>query len=310
MARSHGRGRRFETCCAHKGLRDRASSAGKGASALQVKTSTFRACQSGKGREASPRLAAAENEYLYRYMSLAKFIDLLETGSLFFCRTSALPDKAEGLTLTERERLMFVALRDIAGRDKSVIERERERHKMEALQQEYVKEFTFVSCWHSGNAESFAMWKLYIDGFEGVCVRTTRDRLAEVADQAKQVWSDGDIAFADVVYGRPLPKELGEIALFFQKRREYAYEQETRIVVSFLRSYGKKSAAWDTDRGQLIISSGGGMSLPVDTARLVERVIVHPQAPDWFRELIHRLLERTGLKNNVLKVSDLIGTLA
>jgi hypothetical protein len=35
--------------------------------------------------------------FMYRYMSIAKFIDLVDRQELFLCKSTQLPDRAEGL---------------------------------------------------------------------------------------------------------------------------------------------------------------------------------------------------------------------
>lgn len=103
---------------------------------------------------------------LWRYMDFTKFVSLLEKSALFFCRADLLVDPFEGSispqtppavpsNLTEGlVRLLPLDLREVA-------------------------RLTYVSCWHTGDFESEAMWRLYARERDGIAIKTIFHRFTD-----------------------------------------------------------------------------------------------------------------------------------
>lgn len=95
---------------------------------------------------------------VWRYMDLAKFVSLLSSASLFFCRADCLGDPFEG-TITPQmlEALMSQSkeLEKIKPLDvPPMVDQLRDAYRRGRLS-------TFVNCWHMNDHESAAMWRLY-----------------------------------------------------------------------------------------------------------------------------------------------------
>ena len=96
---------------------------------------------------------------LWRYMDFTKFVSMLESRSIYFCRTDLLGDDFEGsLTRAEaEERERFES-------------RLREQHRALVLHKSVGPKVrsevqnSIVSCWHMNEYESMAMWRLYLTG--------------------------------------------------------------------------------------------------------------------------------------------------
>ena len=105
---------------------------------------------------------------LSRYMDIEKYKDLLSTKSLYFPRYDQFEDKLEG------------SMQDYVSPEKLIHQRTREIERMSAnsqdgkmvtlkvlesvepiLYENFLKNFTFLSCWHRGSNESSLMWKTY-----------------------------------------------------------------------------------------------------------------------------------------------------
>src|SRR5258708_6811091 len=95
------------------------------------------------------------NTKIWRYMTFAKFVSLLETRSLYFMQLRILEDKYEGY---------------ISGIPKPEIKR---FINMPNGPHSYF----VVSCWSMSDKESDTMWGRYAPGSEGVAVQSTVDRL-------------------------------------------------------------------------------------------------------------------------------------
>jgi hypothetical protein len=86
-----------------------------------------------------------------RYFSLSKFLDLMENRTLFFASIATLKkqDRFEGvMSLSHRELEKFFdnffSNRGIKKADDLIADSK-----------------SFASCWHLGNTENYAMWKIY-----------------------------------------------------------------------------------------------------------------------------------------------------
>jgi hypothetical protein len=96
------------------------------------------------------------NQTIWRYMNLEKFLDLILSESLFFCRVDKLSDKAEGTVPQKNVEEMYAetqkwdiqptqsfAEKFVKGQIKNIIS---------------FKQFTLVNCWSMNEDESFALW--------------------------------------------------------------------------------------------------------------------------------------------------------
>jgi hypothetical protein len=128
-----------------------------------------------------------------------------------------------------------------------------------------LKKTIFVSCWHMNDTESEALWRIYGGPGYGICIRTTYERLGAA------ITADRPIYAGTVTYLDETRESLGDGNLFHNclwKRKSFEHEREFRVVI-------QDSNAKST-----------GMSLVVDISQLVDRIIVHPEAEDWFLDIV------------------------
>jgi hypothetical protein len=101
---------------------------------------------------------------LWRYMDFAKFVDMIEGRTLWFARIDQLQDPLEG-THTDAE---FAWIR-------KNLKAKRAQALVDVFK--FARAELYVNCWHSGKAESLAMWDLYGKGSGVVAVKSTVGRL-------------------------------------------------------------------------------------------------------------------------------------
>lgn len=148
-----------------------------------------------------------------------------------------------------------------------------------ALCAEYLR--TFVSCWHAGEHESEAMWRLYSkDALEGVGIRTTGGWLREALLPKRPTIAE--VEYRDDYVWKPVD---GEFRRFLTKRRAFAHEHEVRAVLE------------DVGAGRL---GAKGILVPVRLGILIQRVVVSPYSPAWLLDVVRDLVGRFGLKAEVL----------
>lgn len=144
----------------------------------------------------------------------------------------------------------------------------------------------FVSCWHMNPHESAGMWNLYTRTAESVAVRTTFARLdAQIEPFGGEPVFAGIVKYVD--FSDALFDEANMLWPFVHKRIAFEHEREMRVCTVH---------GGDATRQ---IPEAEVREMPVDLNALLEGVYVHPQAAQWFRELVIELLARYGLNVKV-----------
>ena len=109
---------------------------------------------------------------LWRYISLAKFLDMLDRRALWFTQLDSLPDPFEGVPaeiILEGNRATREKLRTMmieGGMDADTARKWN-------LPPSYTttRQITYVNSWHMNDFESMAMWATYSK--EGLAIRST-----------------------------------------------------------------------------------------------------------------------------------------
>lgn len=196
---------------------------------------------------------------LSRYMDIEKYKDLLSTKTLYFPRYDQFEDKLEGsmLDYVNPERLVYQCterLRRINGtpQDERFLAWAYLDTFDQALYEKFLRNFTFVSCWHQGVEESSLMWKTYAekDKQSGVMIKTDLSSLRRSLDENRNnPRSVGTILqtirSADSSDGYEICLNLGEVKYevlgyeisltgldrYLYKQKPYADEKEFRVVL-------------------------------------------------------------------------------
>ena len=138
-----------------------------------------------------------------------------------------------------------------------------------------------VNCWHMGEFESEAMWRLYAREQDGIAIRTAFARF-------KEAFLGNQAVHASMVQYRDyrttsIPHGNGLLPLL-HKRMSLQHEREVRALC-FRREDGPDESA--------------GFYCEVDLEKLVGEIVVAPFAEDWFVDLVRSLAERHGLGDRV-----------
>jgi hypothetical protein len=231
---------------------------------------------------------------LWRYLDLAKYISLLHSSALHFCRAdNFLNDPFEGATgykamrhfWEQKERDFITAAMKQgsvqAGKpiDDSEITREADRFVTGQRDNRtlYEPRRTFITCWHSNADESDAMWQIYSRRNQYmVALKTTVERL----DNALGECSDNEIGEVNYVDYQSFYPVLGQ--QFWYKRKSFAHEREVRAIIKL----------WDG-------IDADGILEPVQLDVLVEQVILGPESPDWFEGIVRSITEKYTQKFSI-----------
>lgn len=153
----------------------------------------------------------------------------------------------------------------------------------------------YVHCWFGQEAENQPMWNQYGDGGRGICVKTSARRLQE-SFQAKPPIFPQVHKVSYLSENVPIPTIISSLAAF-RKRPEFVHEKEFRVVTEL----GFEQCPTDAN-GALMPPDH--QLIPLDLDRLIEAVVLGPNAEEAaFREL-ELLVKAAGL-NRVVRKSRL-----
>lgn len=215
------------------------------------------------------------DDKLWRYMSLANFVALLVEQYLFFSKLKHLEDPYEGapplpVIALLREDLSFP-------RPHATVEQSVKQwfHRMEAC-----RERTCVNCWHVSDHESEAMWKLYGQIGENVCIVTDISSLRKCFENSPTAIQGGMVDYQTTAgaFDSNAPVEDYMFAWATRKRRSYEHEREFRLL--HLQSEDGKGSR--------------GTHFRIDPSALVKEVLLSPSMPAWQILTLHNLVDRLG----------------
>lgn len=224
-----------------------------------------------------------DNARVWRYVDFAKFVSMLESQTLWYCRLDKFEDRLEAvLSVPGLERSVESLSRRVveAGEVTDIGNLDRTTRLTAASMTELIRATIFVNCWHMGEQESGAMWKIYSG--EGIAIQSTVARIWEAVHRFG--------ALGKVEYINHETDDMDERLPFLYKHHMYSFEQEVRLYT------------YQFPDGHSIIATSEeledqvpGIAVPVDLHTLIERVYVAPGRAGWFGRAVNAVLECFGL---------------
>ena len=232
------------------------------------------------------------NELLWRYMSVARFEDVITTSRLYFAAATQFPDEFEGAVAIMPPEFPV---------DPRYEEMEPDERAFYGL-----KRLTKISCWHRAEYESNMMWKLYGDTDKGVAIRSTYDRMQAACKRVRLAPTYGDetiyagpVTYVD--FGRVRLRPIHDVRRFFYKHLAFATEQEFRFAISL-------AGAVDGGAGGDVPEEGVRVEIDTDTDVLVECVVLARTAAFRCRPRTHRSVRGHGTSRRQGSAFGLIGS--
>lgn len=206
-------------------------------------------------------------------MDFTKYVSFLDSKSLFFSRSDLLSDPYEGATSHANVQLRPEVYKN------SIPHEAIDKFSKFA---EWMRQWTFVNCWHMNEHESAAMWKLYAQTNEAVAIQSTYHRFCECLPDNVYV---GAVKYID--YEKEWLPEGNCFWPFVHKRKSFEHESELRAIIQEPPYNGDTISVGlpNPESGRLVI---------VNPENLVMRVYISPSAPVWFTELIKRVTKQYG----------------
>ncbi len=210
---------------------------------------------------------------LWRYLDAAKLFDFFENSTLFFCRADHFADKFEGaFTPSLREQ---ISRAHACGE----IDYDYEQFKRR------MRQSVFINCWHRNQDDSAAMWALYGKSDCAVALTSTVGQLADVLEGAcEHKTSIVRVEYVKHWRDPKLDVSPDYTRIFAYKTKAYEYEKEVRVVID---RTGRDAGPPLPDPGIVV---------PVDASRLLRSIVIAPDAPPWFEQLVRQSAARYGVR--------------
>lgn len=218
-------------------------------------------------KNGSSFIKSNDNLTIWRYFNFTKFIDLIDSEEIFFCRLDKQIDPYEGLIFSPKRS----DLDDF--------------YRLTSSKRKYI----FVNCWHINKYESAAMWDLYLDSVYGVAIKTQLDKVTK----AFEITKDIDISIVKMSYLDFDEISLEELILNDKKynpasfkRNSFSYENELRLV------YVDNNIVKPIDIKE---EPPAFLKVKVNISALIEKIYVSPKAPAWFGNLLASIIDKYNL---------------
>lgn len=258
-----------------------------------------------------------DDETLWRYMSLDKLVNLLETKMLYFAPLESyrytdpfegyVPDVA-AKTYCEVQGFFVKGLEEVFKCIESKPDINREnldktksmlanyRHSTQAAYEKLAKEIT-VNCWHQNISESEAMWRLYSDDNKGVAIKTSVKSLISSFGEYDKTINLGKVKYIDFADRnlnlRDCKVDGHSVPLL--KRSSFEHEKEVRCFIFSNAIVG----------GCDIKVEASPNYVPVCTETLIEQIFISPFAKEPFNSSVFAICKKYNFDEKVVQ-SDLL----
>lgn len=235
------------------------------------------------------------NTRIWRYLSLPKFVDLLQSNCLHFTRVDEMRkyDASEGVstTIAMKRYIQLVAEKKIASPIPDLPHDQFVRIFGSSETDDVLNKVHFINCWHMSDHENFAMWKVYSEPF-GVCIESRFEDLKNCfVDETRDYYANRHkiyIGRVDYIDSETQFIQRGNsFWTYLTKRREFSYENELRCV----------AMQWDHQFSFI--------RPKVDLKRLIRSIRLNHEAPAWYFTTVADLCQRYGLDPKLLVRSAL-----
>lgn len=217
-----------------------------------------------------------DSSLIWRYISFDKFVNMLSTRKLFFSRLDNFPDQLEGTMPIKNKASIAVGINKLpfTSHSEAILFSERE----EKIVNSY-RGFTLANCWSKNDAESLALWRIYLDGAKyGIAIQTNYGKLKKsISTKAN------DILFGEVEYVNELDS-IQQQTISLRKIPPYTFENEVRAVI--FNQYTEEGPRKGFPKYKY------GLTVDVDINNLIEKIYMPPLSPKWFEETVSEVIKK------------------
>ena len=227
-----------------------------------------------------------EHAKIWRFMDFTKFVNLLDTKSLFFSRSDKLGDLFEGSIPRANIAQRSSWYKDTIP-DKNIRELSKFREKL--------RFHTFLNCWHINEIESDAMWKIYTKNNTGIAIQSTYTHLIDVLKEYEDVYI-GPVNYID--YDSEFIPEGNMFWPFIHKQNSFKHETELRAIIQNIPNHKEGTS--------INVPGPLGVNKIIDLDLLIEKIYISPSSPEWFNKLVQSIIQKYTLDKSISfsKLSD------
>lgn len=272
---------------------------------------------------------------LWRYMSFAKFMNMLTLDHLHFHVASGFNDDFEG-TVPEAVKEVMEEEYAEAAADGDFPESGLEEHKKLIG---VLRDITYLSCWHNKGHESAAMWSKYGNEDGAIAIESSVGNLRRALTPTDHQVHIGEVEYtifnednrdeneddiSDVDPDELNPKflltneEANVFSSFLYKRKSFDYEDEIRAIIQ-KPSYAENEDEEDalpiriqTDDGRKYLKDETdpdqkGINPHISVPELIDKIHVSPGSRDWILETIREAVKaKRGLPDTDEEIKSFV----
>ena len=213
------------------------------------------------------------NTVIWRYLSLPKFLSLINNEVLYFARHDKFFDAQEGVLSDPDKNLFDNRVPNISSRIEC-----------------YNLECTFINCWIMSDTEQYLMWTAYSSIDEGIAIKTTIGNLIDSLDSNdKRSIFISDVNYIDYNTQYTFEKTRGLanlLAPFFCKGKYFEQEKELRLVYV------------DYENNKRDIE---GVEFKVSLNTLIDEVWIAPKAKEWYENVVKKELKLHNFRKPLMR---------
>lgn len=226
-------------------------------------------------------------------MDFTKLASIFEQNGLFFSRADILADPFEGSysKANADNQIRAEVYEDDSKRLNVPLEKFIDAGKFLSGFRKWHRQWMMVSCWHMNKFESAAMWKLYTNTNESICIQSTYEKLTNVLPEEIYI---GEVQYID--YNREWIGESNLFIPYMHKRKSFEHEHEIRAISDQSPKIPMPMESGETP-------PEFGVWYDIDLHKLIERIHIAPSSPTWFRDLVEKVTVRYGFEIEVIKSS-------
>lgn len=262
---------------------------------------------------------------LHRYINFEKYMDLISTKKIFLSKISSFEDHLEGsftpvLSFMSKGggKALASLVASIPSTDHSAqvidnreeIEKELNEHDMSSIfkgfpYKDYGEQFEYIQkqhrewinavCWHANDFESMAMWKIYGENDNAVCIITDVSKL-QMSITAPQGVSLNLVKIKYINHREDEITEFNPLTPFMHKSKPYSFEKEYRLL-----AYRPNSKILE----QRPINDTG-ILLDVNIGTLIKEIRVSQKSPEWFYKMVERFSKKYISENISVSRSTMV----
>lgn len=245
---------------------------------------------------------------IQKYMDFTKFANLILSRKLYLSKMSGFEDKLEGsltvkdfLETANSPRLLDITMTDawpgigetveernlrlarIEEQIKAISRREFEtpfgRYSCDEAEKVFsaCQEWLYVSCWHQSEHECSAMWNLYGNNKNSICIFSTVEKLKSALTTNDRC---DHIQIEKINYINHATDEFSTpLAPFISKSIAFSFEKELRVV-----AWNSKTELLKNPKNE-----SSGIAIDIKPEKLIEKITISPHADGWFKDTIENL---------------------